>query len=1029
MSFVFKGTELIAVEPLGADDLTRLAGLAARRPLRINGASFSAQELENLAAEARRQNEKIRLGEISSSSSHDQPLPASLHQDENKFFNSYQTRVAAHAARRFSSAAPSIERVNQAQTFLKIEDRRLRFMAQLGAGGLALANARSFCIDTLIRSIFHLAASEARIFSAPPPLAVVALGGYGRGELAPASDVDVLFLRAENQHPALREMIERILQMLWDARLDIGSFNYTTAECVAAARADAHLQTALLSTRFIVGDERLYQSLRSTLEAQRRKTARALLEIIKRERRARYQKFSPTVAMLEPNVKESAGGLRDLHTALWAARVALNARSLEELRAQNFLSDEEYRRVRDGYDFLWRVRFEMHWLAGRKTDRLAFELQSALAQKFGCAPTAYLLASERFMRDYYRRASAVHSFCERICAHATEMLATDNRTHPSSSADATTRFARWLRNEKSRWRKANSQQGAQRELFSIRRNQVHFDAAPGIIAAQPHVLFDALALAQSALAPLDAELRAVIRAHLPSLGRAFRESKASADGFLKCLRARGRAGFALRLMHETELLARYLPEFARITHLVQHDFYHQYTIDEHTLRAVEALDELAGDARAGVELMLHKTFDEIEDAALVYLAVLFHDLGKGRGRGHIARGAALAQRICARMQLDEAQTRKVARLVANHVLMAQVSQRRDLSEPSVIENFIAQTGGRDELDMLFLLTYADMRAVGVGVWNEWKGALLCELYTRARRSLSSETSDFAPRLTDARALIEQTVRAFERLSRDAVEPRASVAREAQEHLALLPKDYALTADASAIALHLCLIRELGARERAASQAQLIFHWHDAADGATASASQLTIVARDRRGLFADLAGALAASGIEILSANLHTRRDSIAVDTFVLREAARRASVEIERRPKVEQLLAQAASGELDTAAAVERWRTRHAPRQQKLSPSNRAAARARITPQVNCSNHISATKTVVEVHAPDEHGLAYQIARTLAELDLDISRAKIATERSDALDVFYVTTNDGAKLSEAEMQRLKETLIERLNE
>jgi [protein-PII] uridylyltransferase len=903
--------------------------------------------------------------------------------DANSLSHRHQARVRAHAAQKL--VAPEINKAphefaRAARAFLRIEEERLRINARMGAGGRWLAAARSFALDVLVTHAHEAArtsSNEQARAHEQTSCAVVAIGGYGRQELAPCSDLDLLFLHDARSGTPTPALIERTLHLLWDAGLTIGHKSQTVRDCLASARNDPHLQTALIHARLLTGDRALFAQLADGRARLRRKQTAALVRSARRTRDERHLKHEAIIYLQEPNVKEGVGGLRDLHAALWAAAARFDCATLAELHAHGIITGKEYGTVERAYDFLLRVRNALHWLTGRKAERLALDRQAALAAEFGYQATPHLRASEQFMRDYYRRARALYRFSEMIFARATVQAAAP---------------ARWF---------ARPRRAQLAEVFVVKDGLLHLACEAERLAQNPLLAFEAVALAQTASVEFSHELQSAITTQLGAIDRGVRHSPAAAQLFLACLRRRGRVGPALRLMHELNLLGRYLPEFARIQLLIQHDLYHHYTIDEHTLRAIAALDELSR-APEHVRPHLSAALAEVEDVALLYLALLLHDIGKGRGRGHIQRGVRLAEKICVRLQLDERSTIKVVNLVRQHVLMAHVSQRRDLRDPRTAADFAAQLGSLDELNMLLLLTYADLNAVAPGVWSEWKGALLQELYTRARTHFTEGAQPLAV-ADDLTRLKEQVTRAL------AGELPASAV---ERHFALLPARYArhLPADVAAAHLRLLAALQLDA---------LVCTW---TQHATGHATELTIAARDRRGLFADLAGALAAHGIEILSADLHTRADGLALDTLILREAATHGAVTPHRRPAIERALHAAVAGQLDVPAAVERWRTRNAPRRQQaqmLAPHP--------APVVLCSNEIAEDNTVIEVRAADEPGLAYRIASALAACALDISCAKIATEKADALDVFYVTDADGRKLTEATMQAVTDRLFQAL--
>jgi [protein-PII] uridylyltransferase len=869
----------------------------------------------------------------------------------------------------------------QFRSFLKIEDQRLRMAHRRGAAGCHTAAARSSVLDLVVERAFQAALRTLKTTHSSMQhrgLAVVAVGGFGRGELAPYSDLDLLFLYGNHHAAEARKFVEEMLRLLWDAGLTIGHGFRGLSDCVMAARGDAHLRTALITTRLLVGDEKLYGSLHDLLEKDRRKRSEALIATIQHERDDRYAKFGAAVCLQEPNVKESAGGIRDLHTALWYAYARYGCRTLAELYAHEIVSEAEVKSVPRAANFLWRIRYAAHLSTRRKTERIDLDLQTTLAREFGYKRSAYLLGSEKLMREYYQHAQTLHLFSEKMLTRVLE------------SAPRTLRF--WGRRLPA----------APAETLSIVDGRVDLETGAEAFGHNPSLFFDVFALAQAANVPLSLKLKEAMRQNLGSIDRGFRTSPHATRSFLKLLGRRGRGGFVLRLMHEVGFLGRFVPEFGRISQLIQHDHYHHYTIDEHTLKAVEALDELHL-SQDKQRAHLRTIFDEIHDPAQLYLSVLLHDIGKGRGRGHIPRGVKIAETICERLALSEDAAVKIVLLVKHHVAMSQLAQRRDLNEPHVVADFASQIGTLDALNLLLLLTYGDLNAVAPGVWSEWKSTLLWDLYRRTRVLLTG--SEAPP--NDA----EMTARFREQVANclAGLLPLSEIER----HIALLPDRYVRITRPDAAATHLQLIEELNADTFAR-------RW--TSHGRTTT--ELTICTRDRHSLCADIAGSLAAQGIEILSAELNTREDGIALDVFILREASTHHAIDMTRYPVIERALRKAIAGDSDIGALVERWRTKNAPRKRKAS----LATASPNLPQVVCDNEASESLTLVEVRANDEAGLVYKIASGLASLGLDIVCAKIATEKSDALDVFYVTDDQGMKLSESMMQSTKISLTEFLS-
>ncbi len=891
----------------------------------------------------------------------------------------HREKVLAHALERLSqeSGISNIPEVAKGlQSFLRLEEERIRVADRLGATGEWTARARTFVIDVLIGSVLRHANSIVANKEGERlgRLSILALGGYGRNELSPFSDLDLLFLYSGRLSKQTGQVIERCLHLLWDAGLNVGQKSFAVEECISSARRDPHFQTALVTVRLVAGEVSLAERLQGRLERERLKNGTALIETVQRERDERYQKRTGVIYLQEPNVKESAGGLRDLHSALWAAYARYGCRTLAELRVQELIDNQQHDLATQSYNFLLRLRHHAHWITGRKTDHFALDLQETLAQKLGYVGSAHLQPSELLMRNYYRHARELHQFSDLLFARATE--------RPDSGR-------RWF---------VRSKREELDEQFSIVDGKIILDPKGKLNA--PFLFFQALAHAQTTGAIFSPALRDEIRRNLGLIDRAFRNTQKAAQAFLSILRQPGRVASALRLMHETEVLGRYLPEFGRISFLIQHDLYHHYTVDEHTLRTIEALDDLHN-SNDPQRAPLRSALAEVEDVALLYLALLLHDLGKGRGRGHIPRGARIAEPICQRLHLDSESTKKIIQLVRQHVYMAHVSQRRDLGEHRLSAAFASEVGSLDLLNMLYVLTYADLNGVGPGVWSEWKGNLLHELYNLARGFLAGG-NELEP--SDQVALVKNQV--IESLLGKV--PVSVIER----HFALLPSRYTRVATSEIVATHLALIAELDNKDLACS-------WREWGGGAT----ELTICARDRRGLFAHLAGALAANGVEILSADVNTREDGIAIDTFILREAATRRAVDRRRWSGLQRSLTASVLGQHDIAALVERWRTRHAPRRKKsFIPVNHSEL------QIVCNNDIAEATTVVEVRAPDETGLAFKIANALTSFGLDIVCARIAGEKSDALDVFYVTDASGSKLTETRIMELENVLKRRLS-
>jgi [protein-PII] uridylyltransferase len=884
--------------------------------------------------------------------------------------------IQVHARERLDAPGLAENREGQIEAFkrfLKLETERLRMRHRFGLGGSEIATGRSYQIDMVVTRACQVAAGGAdRVVQRElQQCAVVALGGYGRGELAPFSDVDLLFLHPGRPSDAVARFVEQVLQILWDVGLTVGHSYRSPRECVAEAKDDLHSRTALTEARLVAGSSTLYQALLRQLETdlRNRRSTEAFLESMRTELAERGAKVGGAVCVLEPNVKEGLGGLRDLHAILWVGHARYGSRGLSGLHAEGWISEREYVAARRAYDFLSRVRNEAHFATGRKTDLLTLDLQPELARSLGYKAKGGLLPSELFMRDYFRRASELHEVRRGF-------MLIHLAPEPRRSLFG--------------FRRPRSHKG-----FTVKDGKLHVRGEE--LKGGPMRILEAFAHAQGEGLDLSEELKRAIRERTEAIDRAFRSSRDATRAFLRLLERRGRVGPTLRAMHETGVLGRLLPEWARITFLVQHDFFHKYTVDEHTLKAVEALDEVATGTDHGLA-RLGKVFDEVGDAMPLYLGMLLHDIGKGRGAGHVVRGVKIAGGIFERLRLEAGAAENVRFLIDAHLEMSQLSQQRDLSEPGLAPAFAARVGSLERLNLLFLLTYADHRAVGPGIWNEWKASLLWELYDRARPHLAGgerrrEDADRGERTreTAVAELLDEV-------------PGDDV----QRHFAMLPERYLRTTSADRMVRHFRLLRSLGERPAAVE-------WEELPERLC---SELTVTAHDRPGLLASLTGTLTANGIDILSVDLFNRDDGLVIDTFIVSEVATHRPVAPERCARIARDLGEAAAGRLDVGRAVEKWRASSARRPR------RQWARGHREPAVRFDGEGSATATIVEVRAPDQPGLAYTIADTLAHLGLDITFAKIATAKALALDVFYVTDAAGRKLAPEILGEVEDALL-----
>src|SRR5438093_1047515 len=672
------------------------------------------------------------------------------------------------------------------------------------------------------------------------------------------------------------------------------------------------------------------------------------------EREQRYRKHGASPYIGEPNIKESAGGLRDMHTAMWLGAAKFGARTLRELAERGLITPHEQEAADRALTFLWRVRNELHFFSGHKNDVLSRELQPRIAKNLGYENEDDALGVERFMRDYYLNARAIHRVSQRLIARCHETL--------------------WVRGSAER----------RQRLQALADGLVFFDGRlhradrdPGVLRRDPVRLMKVFWHLHRLGCDLSLGLERAVEESLDVVDDAFRRSPAVRDLFLDICRSWGRVALTFSEMHELGLLGRYLPEFGGLTCLVQYDVYHKFSADQHSLLAVEHLEALAPGQSSESEGVA-AVFNEVEKPELLMLGMLLHDIGKAKGHGHVAKGIPLIRELTTRMGLPPEDAGMVEFLVAHHLTMSHIAQRRDIDDPKTIETFAETVADPQRLRMLYLLTWADMRAVGPGVLTSWQARILHELYARTLARLAAGRVE-KPSGTQLAA------RLWETLGGDV--PMTDV----RAHLAMVQDRYLATTGVQRMAAHL----RLAARLPSVPAATELFHHPDL------GSSDLVVVTRDVPGLFSLIAGTLAAHGINIISAQIATRADGVAIDTSQVNDPTGEAVTSAAQWGRTLAALTAVLTDEQSVDALLER-------RQR-----GRASADGFALPKVAIDNRLSDDHTVVEVKCPDRLGLPYLITRTLSAQGLDIASARIATEIDQALDTFYVHDRDGRKLAE----------------
>ena len=802
------------------------------------------------------------------------------------------------------------------------------------------------------------------------PLVLMALGGFGRGELHPSSDIDIMIIYEGQMGPYVQMMAQGLLYTLWDLGLHVGHSCRSLTDCLAIARTDFPSRTSMLAASWIAGDRLLFHTFRRTLRDNLyRKDFDGFLATTLAERDQRYRKYGGSPYIGEPNVKESAGGLRDLHTAMWLASTKFGTRTLRELQDKGLITSREREATDEALTFLWRVRNELHFLAAHKNDVLSRALQAEIARNFGYAADERTHGVERFMREYYLHARTIHRVSSRLIARCQETLS-------------------WRGSILRRLRQKGIAEG-----FVYYDGKIHLAASPEkVFLKDPIRLMKVFWHAHQLGYELAVEVERAVEESLHLVDDEFRASPEARDLFFSILRDWGRVTPTLRLMHDLGFLGAYLPEFGELTCLVQFDVYHRYTADQHSLLAVENLEGLAPGQSAESE-ELTQLLADLPHPEILIMGVLLHDIGKARGHGHVAKGVHMIEGVVHRLTLAPRDAKALAFLVAEHLLLSSVAQRRDLDDPKTVESLAEIVGDPEWLTMLYLLTWADTKAVGPGVMTPWRAAILQELYLKTHARLTGEPRPEVPTVS---------VVADRVLGKGSSEvERAAVLL----HVEGLSERYRATTSPQRILAHIRLIEQIMEGEAMATE---LFHHPDL------GYSDLVVVTRDMQGLFALLTGGLAANGVNILSAQIYTRQEGIAIDTFQVNDPFGEVIKDEGRWLRIAEDLRGILTGKL-TVEALSALRGR------------RPAGEAKDLPvKVSIEHHLSDTHTVIEIKTQDRLGLLYAITRCLAREGLNIAAAKITTESAQVYDAFYVTDREGLKLTApGQIDRVRRSLEE----
>ncbi len=851
---------------------------------------------------------------------------------------------------------------------LKQGGETLKELFHQGVPACELVPARARLLDRLLEHAW------ARFFAPDDPqLALVAVGGYGRGELHPCSDVDIMVLLGIVDIDGYREMLEKFLTFVWDIGLELGHSVRNLDDCVREAAADISVATSLMEARLLVGSTDLFERMRESTGPAHIWPGRAFFEAKTEEQRNRYHKFDDTAYNLEPNIKEGPGGLRDLQVIGWVAKRHFGAATLHDLARHGFLTEHEYNQLLDCQNFLWQIRFALHALTGRREDRLLFDYQRQIATQFGYLDKDYNLAVEQFMQTYYRTMMTLNRLNQMLLQLFDEVILLADE--PGEPTPISRRF-----------------QARKGYLEAVRED---------VFKRYPFALLEIFLLLQQ-----HPELRGIraatirqIRADCYLIDQSFRNDIRAQSLFMKILRQPHGVTRQLRLMSQYGVLEAYLPEFDRIVGRMQYDLFHVYTVDQHVLFVVRNL------RRFYVPEYVHEfphcsaIMRRLPKPWLLYITAIYHDIAKGRNGDHSVLGALDARKFCRRHGLSKVDSNLVAWLVDQHLTMSLTAQKKDIDDLEVINEFARRMGDERHLDCLYLLTVADIRSTNPKLWNTWRASLLWKLYQSVRRLLRRGLGN---PIDKEERIKEAQLQALTQLRRQDVEER-----RIRDVWRGFSDDYFLRYSPDEIVWHTRAVLRKPDNGRS-----LVLAREDAARGGT----EIFVYTRDREGVFADMVTIMDRLGLSVLDARVITSRYGYTLDSYTVVEADGEV---IDDRCRIKEIVA-TLRRYLDDPDAQLTSLKRRTPRVLKHFP----------TPtQVFFSIDEVNGRTVVELITADRPGLLSRVGQAFVECGVQLQNAKIATIGARAEDVFFLTDRDKHTLDGQQYEALRESLTRHLEQ
>jgi [protein-PII] uridylyltransferase len=830
----------------------------------------------------------------------------------------------------------------------------------------ALVGLRALVLDRLLLCLWRVQGGI------DASVALVAVGGYGRGELHPCSDVDVMLLVESAPTAAEEQAIAAFVTALWDLGVDPGHSVRTIAQCLDESRADVTVVTTLMEARLLAGPQSLFEEMMAAVSAPNVWPSDRFFAAKLEEQRQRHHRYDDTAYKLEPNVKRSPGGLRDIQMIGWVAKRHFNAQTLDDLVEHRFLTPGQLRRLHEGQEFLWRVRFGLHLLTGRREDRLLFDHQTNLAELLGYEDAAYTLAVEQMMQRYYRSVMELSRLNEMLLQLFEEAILLDPAAVPEP---------------------LNAR-------FQVKNGYLQ-TANDQVFAREPSALLELFLLLQQnpGIRGVSAWTVALIKRHLHLIDESFRQDPRHHRLFLKILRADDGVTHQLRRMNLYGVLGLYIPAFGRIVGRMQYDLFHAYTVDEHTLFVVSNLRRFALSRFDDEYPHCSKIMQSFDKPEIAYLAGLFHDIAKGRGGDHSELGAVDARSFCLEHGMSENDAETVAWLVRQHLLLSMTAQKKDIGDPHVINEFATQVGDRQRLNYLYVLTVADVRGTNPKLWNSWKATLFSDLYNLTARALRDGLENPVDR--------EQLILGKQTTAKTLLDEAGVTADEVEQIWSLLTEDYFLRYRGSEIAWHTEVMR----RSDLASELGFVdVRRQPQGDGLEA----LLYTPRSKR-TFAHATSLLAQLGMTIVDARIVPLENGYSLDTFVFMELDTRIEIDDARMARVRRVLGKVLTAKDDSAAPV----TRPPPRQVRMF-STRIG--------IDFDEDTARRRTIMEIVAGDRPGLLSTIGQAFIEHRINIDTAKVVTIGERAEDVFYIVDEQGRPLSPAHCEALRAHLVDKLN-